>query len=262
MVSLCLVSCGGEQKAAPPASRPTPAAAVSEAGAGMSDFARDGTPDFLRLDDQADRAAFVAWFTFLAEAQYFQPPEAAQKEIVDCAALIRFAYREALREHTGEWAAGLRLAGVPATPAVAKYRYPFTPLGGALFRVRPGAFRPADLSDGAFAQFADAQSLKRWNTHFVGRDLDRAQPGDLLFFEQLNQQLPFHAMIYLGPSRVEGGPENWIVYHTGPDGDEPGEIRRPSVTELRHHPQPRWRPLLGNGNFLGVYRWNILRDMS
>jgi hypothetical protein len=26
------------------------------------------------------------------------------------------------------------------------------------------------------------------------------------------------------------------------------------------HPDPRWRPTPSNPNFLGVYRWNILRE--
>jgi len=34
------------------------------------------------------------------------------------------------------------------------------------------------------------------------------------------------------------------------------------VDELLRHPSPRWRPLEGNHNFLGVYRWNILREME
>ena len=44
--------------------------AVLDAG----DRAGDGTPDFLRLDDEHDRQAFRRWFTYLAEAQYFQAP--------------------------------------------------------------------------------------------------------------------------------------------------------------------------------------------
>src|SRR5262249_14601578 len=36
------------------------------------DQSEDGTPDFLRLDTQADREAFRRWFTFFAESQYFQ----------------------------------------------------------------------------------------------------------------------------------------------------------------------------------------------
>ena len=32
-----------------------------------------------------------------------------------------------------------------------------------------------------------------------------------------------------------------------------------ALTELLAHPQPEWRPLSSNPNFMGVYRWNILR---
>jgi uncharacterized protein YfaT (DUF1175 family) len=72
--------------------------------------------------------------------------------------------------------------------------------------------------------------------------------------------MPFHAMVYLGPSQFEPGPQRYIVYHTGPDGKDPGEIRRPSTAELMRHPKPQWRPVSGNPYFLGVYRWNILVD--
>ena len=75
---------------------------------------------------------------------------------------------------------------------MARYQYPFTPLGSALFRVRDGSFQPSDLDDGAFAQFADAQTIERLNTHFVSRDLDRALPGDLIFFRQDSGDTPFH----------------------------------------------------------------------
>ena len=63
-----------------------------------SDTAGDGTPDFLRLHDPADRAAFRRWFTLLAEAQYYRGHN-SPTEIDDCAALLRYAYREALRQH-------------------------------------------------------------------------------------------------------------------------------------------------------------------
>jgi hypothetical protein len=226
----------------------------------MSDFAGDGTPDFLRLEDAADRQAFIGWFTFLAEAPYYQAPADRPREINDCAALARFAFREALRRHDGAWATSLRLARVPALPAVRKYQYPATPLAARLFRVTPGAFTPGDLSSEAFAEFADADTLVRRNCHFMGREVSRAAPGDLLFYRQLEQDQPFHVMIYLGPGHFESGSAAWVVYHTGPLGSAPGEIRRPALAELLRHPWPRWRPLEGNANFLGVYRWNILRD--
>lgn len=231
-------------------------------GDAMTDLAGDGTPDFLRLDAEADEAAFRQWFTFLAEAQYYRRRGELPREINDCAALIRFAYREALREHDGEWAGELRLDAVPALPSVSKYSYPHTPLGSSLFRIEPGQFRASDLDNGAFAQFADAKTLRVLNTHRLSGNIQRAEPGDLLFWEQTEQDMPFHAMIYLGPSQFEAAPGEWVVYHTGPTGDDPGEIRRPAVEDLLRHPKPQWRPVPGNRNFLGVYRWNILRGVS
>ncbi len=225
-----------------------------------SDRARDGTPDFLRLADEADRRAFRNWFTFLAEAQFYRSRGQLPLEINDCAGLIRFAYREALREHDGSWASELHLEAVPNVPPVQKYHYPFTPLGAGLFRVKAGAFRSEDLRNGVFAQFADAQTLRRFNTHLIGRDSRRAQPGDLLFFRQLEQDLPFHVMIFLGKSQFEPGSQAWVIYHTGPVAGSKGEVRRVTVEELQEHPSPRWRPIPGNPNFLGVYRWHILRD--
>lgn len=177
-------------------------------------------------------------------------------DVTDCAALIRFAYREALRAHDGEWASALRLPLVPALPSVRKYEYPYTPAGAALFRVRDGVYRsPAEL-----AEFADAKTLGRLNTRFVSRDIGAAVRGDILFFRQERQSLPFHAMVFTGASHFERGGGPWIVYHTGPAGGEPGGMRRVTVAELQNHREPRWRPLPFNSNFLGVYRWNILRE--
>jgi len=224
-----------------------------------SDRWQDGTPDLLRLTNEADRRAFRTWFTFLAEAQDFRPPGALPNEINDCAALIRFAYREALREHDGAWASEWKLETIPTAASVEKYQYPYTPLGAALFRVRGGPYLPGDAARGAFAQFADAKTLWRFNTHFLSRDVRRARPGDLLFFRQLEQGLPFHAMIFLGHSQFDPGEANWVVYHTGPIAGGAGEVRRVRLRELLEHPSPRWRPMAGNANFLGVYRWNILR---
>lgn len=226
------------------------------------DTAGDGTPDILRLDDAQDQQAFRRWFTFLAEAQYFQPADARPAEIDDCAGLIRYAYREALRRHDSRWAAEVQLPVVPAFESVAKYQYPFTPLGAALFRVTPGRFRPSDLARGAFAQFADARTLLRLNTYFLSRDLPRALPGDLLFFRQESEHMPFHSMIYVGESPVGADGTRYVVYHTGPDGAAPGEIRRLSLDQLLRFPEPQWRPAVDNSAFLGVYRWNILRTSS
>src|SRR5437868_5643341 len=181
----------------------------------LSDRFGDGTPEFLRLDSEADQRAFRHWFTFLAESQYYRPENRLAREVNDCAALLRFAYREALRQHDGAWASELDLDAVPSEASVQKFTYPRTPLGAGLFRVRPGPFVASNTNDGAYAQFADAHTLQQFNTYFVTRDIRLAQPGDLLFYRQLSQDLPFHAMLYLGRGSFEPS-GNWIVYHTAP----------------------------------------------
>jgi uncharacterized protein YfaT (DUF1175 family) len=238
-----------------PVPRVRPAAALDE-----TDSFSDGTPDFLRLADPGDHDAFRRWFTLLADYESLQPPARLPVEIDDCAALIRFAYRGALHAHGAAWLHDSGLQGLPGVPSVRKYEYPFTPLGASLFRVRDGSFAPSDLDDGAFAQFADVRNLLLHNTYFISHDLADARPGDLLFYRQLSQSEPYHSMIFIGRSQLlpEGAP--LVIYHTGAMGKQKGEIRRLALSDLAVHPEPRWRPVSGNRNFLGVYRWNILRD--
>ena len=214
----------------------------------------DGTPDFLRLTDPADQAAFRQWFTQIADYQAVRPRTEVPAEITDCASLLRYAYREALKRHDDTWFAttGIDVAALPGE--IRAWRYPETPLGAGLFRVRPGSFEPADAANGAFAQFADAKTLVERNAYFVSRDVLQAQPGDLLFYRQFGQSSPWHSMIV---TRV--GSEAAVVYDTGEDHGRAGKLRRVALAELLDHPQPQWRPLPSNPNFLGVYRWNILR---
>lgn len=65
-------------------------------------------------------------------------------------------------------------------------------------------------------------------------------------------------MVWLGPSQIDRSPGPWLLYHTGPEGNTAGQVKRVTVAEMLQHPEPRWRPVPGNDNFLGVYRWNIL----
>lgn len=221
---------------------------------GWSDSFGDGTPDFLRLGDPADQQAFRNWFTLIAGYQAIRPRDQVPAEIADCAGLLRYAYREALKRHDDTWfqATSIDLQALPGE--IRAWHYPNTPLGTGLFRVRPGSFETADISNGAFAQFADARTLVLRNAYFVSRDVRQAQPGDLLFYRQFGQSSPWHSMIV---TRI--GAKAAVVYHTGPDHGKAGELRRVMMAELLDHPQPQWRPLPPNPNFLGVYRWNILR---
>ena len=198
------------------------------------------------LTHPADRRAFLLWFTYLAESVYFRPDAATLPEVKDCAALARFAYREALARHDGDWARRLGLPTPPTYPSIRTSEYS----SAGVFRGNSDEFR----------HFADADTLRRRNAFFLSRDLAAARPGDLLFFHQPGQDFPFHLMIYLGPSHFEkSSAPDWVVYHTGPIGSTPGEVRRLRLADLLQHREPRWRPQVGNPRFLGVYRWNILR---
>jgi hypothetical protein len=219
-----------------------------------TDSFEDGTPDFLRLHSEEDRQAFRTWFSAIAETMAAEPTEDLPAEIDDCAALLRYAYRVALHSHEAGWLHDQHLEALAMFPSVQQYQYPQTPLGVSLFRVKPGPFVSDDLTNGSFAQFADAKTLMQRNTYFVGRDIHVARRGDLIFFQQLEQNSPYHSMAVTGEDAA------WVVYHTGPIGKAKGEVRRVTIEDLLHHPDVRWRPVPENSNFLGVYRWNILRE--
>lgn len=230
-----------------------------------TDSFADGTPDFLRLHTPEDRAAFRRWFATLAERAADMPDAQLARnlpEITDCASLLRYAYRESLRAHDDRWYAQWPAGQEPPTlPSVGQWTYPNTPLAAGLFRVQPGPFTLADLAalpapahTGAFAQFADAKTLYTLNAYRLGRTLSGARPGDLIFYRLLESDSQYHSMI------VAGVQSEWVVYHTGPIDKHRGEMRRVLLSDLLHHPDPRWRPTPQNPNFLGVYRWNILRE--
>ncbi len=237
----------------------SPTAAATSLDLSWHDSLGDGFPDSARLDNVQDRMNFLHWLTFLAETQYYAPWPSAQGEIQDCAGLIRFAYRNSLLAHTPAWR---KDAGLPFDPGfgdIRKFNYPYGPLGRALFRTQPGPSGPEDLTRGAFAEFADSSTLLRYNTFPIARDLRAARPGDLLFFHQTVEREPFHTMLFVGRSYYQPQASDWIVYHTGDINGHRGEIREVRAATLFEHPDPRWRPLASNPNFLGVYRLEILR---
>ena len=200
----------------------------------------------VRLADESDRAAFRKWFVLLAEAQF----ERTSPDVIDCAALVRFAMREALRAHTPDWA---RRVALPFTPRFPDVRS--APRGGPdgvpLFKVTAG-------SSPKYAEFADARTIVMLNATPSGRDAGAARPGDLLYFRQPGQQQPDHLMVVVGPSFFDQDGRDWIVYHTGPTDDGAGEVRKVRLETLRQHPSPRWRPISGNPHFVGVFRLNAM----
>ena len=200
----------------------------------------------VRLADASDRAAFRSWFVLLADAQF----ERTAPDVVDCAALIRFAYRESLRTHTPEW---VRRVALPFTPTFPEVRSAPKPERGGwrLFRVT------ADAS-ARYAEFVDARTLVSWNARRISRDVSSLQPGDLLYFRQPEQRQPDHLMVFVGRSFFDPQHADWVVYHTGPTDDGPGEVRKVRLQDLSRHPAPRWRPLPSNPQFVGVFRLSLL----
>jgi uncharacterized protein YfaT (DUF1175 family) len=219
----------------------------------------DGFPDGARLDNVRDRANFTHWFTFLAESQFYAGTRQSKEEVQDCAALIRYALRNALAAHTPAWRENAGLPYDPGFGDVSKYHYPDGPLGRMLFRAKPGPARPDDLTNGAFVEFADSATLLRFNTYRVSRDLRAAAPGDLLFFHQDVEREPFHSMLFVGKSYYQQAGADWIVYHTGDIDGRRGVVREVETSTLLQHPDFHWRPIESNPHFLGVYRLEILR---
>jgi uncharacterized protein YfaT (DUF1175 family) len=147
----------------------------------------------------------------------------------DCAGLVRFAVNEAFRTTAWRRASGM---GGPLPPEVAltATQRPLRTAGAwptAGWRIRGGAGAGAEKT-------------------IVSRDLNAAQPGDLLFFDQGDDQ---HLMVWTG---------RYIAYHTGTSRDRDDGLRAVSVRDLMAWRDTRWQPVVSNPNFLGVYRLRFL----
>ena len=198
--------------------------------------------------DAQDRAAFLAWFTLLADAQFYRAdPRRHRLRRRSCG--TRHAKPSAITRPSGSAASPSRAD----TSAPRCARRPIA-AGDSL-----PLFRVSDTTPARYAEFADARTILRLNASLVSRDAAAARPGDLLAFRQEGQRLPEHLMVFVGRSAFEPARSDWAVYHTGPDAatGAPGEMRKASLADLRQHPSPRWRPVAGNPAFLGVYRLRI-----
>jgi uncharacterized protein YfaT (DUF1175 family) len=224
------------------------------------DSDNDGLPDAAELQSFMDRESFRQWFTLIAEAQFYHPSDQWNAEQRDCAGLVRFAWREALRHHDRPWFQKMGPGYAAVAPDVSSYNLEQGPLGEKLFRTSFGAYKDSDLSSGTFSDFADARTLKNFNVKFISRDRRNAEPGDLLFFYQpWVQKFPYHVMIFLGRAKLSNEAANdWVVYHTGASPTDEGTVKKVELSVLDHHPNKRWRPVESNPNFLGFYRLKIL----
>lgn len=224
------------------------------------DSDNDGIPDAAELQSFMDRENFREWFTLIAEAQFYHLSDQWNADQRDCAGLVRFAWREALRRHDHLWFQKMGPGLTAIAPDIARYNLEQGPLGEKLFRTSFGSYKDGDLSNGTFSEFADARSLKSFNAKFISRDRRFAEAGDLLFFYQpWVQKFPYHVMIFLGRAKLSTDRSSgWVVYHTGSSPTDEGTVKKVELAVLDHHPNRRWRPTESNSNFLGYFRLKIL----
>lgn len=221
---------------------------------------RDGIPDAAELVSFRDRETFKRAFSRIAEMQFYRISDQWNSEQRDCAGLVRFAWREALRRHDRAWLQKMGPGYEDLAIDVSANYLDRSPLGEKFFRTDFGSYKASDLAEGKFAEFADARTLKNFNSRFISRDRQQAQPGDLLFYHQpWIQKFPYHVMIFVGESNVDSGKgRDWVVYHTGASAVDEGMVKKVELSVLDQHPNKRWRPVESNPNFLGFYRLKIL----
>ena len=203
------------------------------------------------LEPGDERAVRVATVNLaLQQARSISPRWESKQR--DCAGLVRFAYREAIRERSAKQIAQL---GIPSR----LYLPPVSQAARAIFPSFPIVWETGLLRDGTprFGDFADGETLVSYNFRQVGYDVSRAKPGDLLVYRKdAVGDEPWHLMIVAQSHR-----DPLVVYHNGARGAE-GQVRAVRTRELFQSPDPVWIPTRENPHFLGVFEWKRFRNQS
>lgn len=178
---------------------------------------------------------FRAWFVRMVEEQLRQGPSPRWHQ-QDCAGLVRFAANESLKVHDAAW---LRSNGLSN-----QYLPPELSITDSQRRWA----QQWQQGGNKVGPYVTAIKLIQHNTVAVGRDLHAAKPGDLLFYDQGDDQ---HLMIWMGRS---------IAYHTGAanSGNNDNGMRSMSVQQLMNWKDTRWIPDASNPNFIGIFRLRFL----
>lgn len=184
--------------------------------------------------NKAQSRAFQAWMLRIVSAQLERGPSPRWQHR-DCAGLVRFAVNEALSVHDAKW---LRANGIASNRQL--------PPELELERAQQTLRNRWVQTDGTVGNYVSAIALVQNNSRFIGRDLNQAQPGDLLFFDQGDDQ---HLMVWMG-SR--------IAYHTGTIKPDDNGLRSVDVSHFKTWKDTRWQPAVDNPNFAGVFRLAFL----
>lgn len=176
---------------------------------------------------------FRRWFITIVDAQLRKGPNPRWQQ-QDCAGLVRFAANEALKIHDAKWQKnnGFNPVNLPPELIITDEQ-----------RLLAQRWH---IGQGATSAYARALLLVQHNTELVSRDINQAQPGDLLFFDQGDEQ---HLMVWMG---------HFIAYHTGSTTAADNGLRAVSLQQLMHWHDTRWIPDASNPNFSGIYRLGFL----
>jgi hypothetical protein len=195
-------------------------------------------PDDAQALSPAQSAIFRAWFVCIVDAQLHRGPTPRWTQR-DCAGLVRFAAMEAMRKHDDRW---LKANGMLGESDVRRL-----PPELALNDGQRALAQRWTRFDGTVGAYASAIALVQDNSRHVSRDVNQALTGDLLFFDQGDDQ---HLMIWL---------DRYIAYHTGTVTPTDNGLRAVAVSDLMQWKDSRWRPLNDNPNFAGIFRLAFLR---
>ncbi|MFO7881651.1 MAG: DUF1175 family protein [Kosmotogaceae bacterium] len=220
---------------------------------GWNDTNNNSFPDAVELNETNSKR-FRIWFVNIAVLQAVNNSNYWSENERDCSGLIRFAYKEALKDHDENWISSMgfnrkewkELTGIDLSKLedVRSYNYPNVPV------IETRLFL---TESGQFLAYADAYNLLRHNTDYVSKNVEEAEPGDVLFFH-FPDPSTFHSMIFTG----EG-----LVYHTGPVSEEDvGKVKLWLLDDYLRLMPIQWLPVKENPFFLGFYRFKILNKQA
>jgi hypothetical protein len=215
------------------------------------DLNGNGFPDVAELDYD-DSENFRNWFTSIILNVVVNHSTILPESYSDCAGLVRYAYKEALKKHDPIWIEQSSYKGI-VFEDVQNYNYPNVPaLKQFLFKINNNKYSYDEIS-ADFSVFASARHILEYNTVFVSKDIYAAKSGDVIgFFHPEDPEFPYHIMVYL-----RNNTESYILYHTGPVDERGGELRIVRLEDM-FFADPSWLPSYQNKYFMGVFRFKIL----
>jgi uncharacterized protein len=194
-------------------------------------WGEDSTKAFILTPSQS--RIFRAWMVRIISAQLRSGPTPRWGQR-DCVGLVRFAVAEALQTHDAKWRHANSLTWSPLPPEL-------------VLSSEQKEFRHRwKLVNGSFSNYVSALELIQENAYYRGKEINQAQIGDLLFFDQGDAQ---HLMVWMG---------NFIAYHTGTVTESDNGLRSVTFRDLMLWHDTRWNPSVNNPNFVGYYRLNFL----